>query len=67
MGTIYILTVENKNDDIISWYFSTLNKASEFIKNNFSFDLPRKITPDYWEGTECTYAIDDYQIDQDKF
>lgn len=63
MTSIYILTVSNEESSG-DWYFSTHEKAVNFIKNNFSFDNPRKISSELYQGKINNYVIDNQVIDQ---
>jgi hypothetical protein len=60
---IYILTVSNEESSG-DWYFSTHEKAVNFIKNNFSFDNPRRLTDTLYQGKRKDYVISDQAIDQ---
>ena len=63
MGSIYILTVSNEESSS-DWYFSTHEKAVNFIKNNFSFDNPRRLTDTLYQGKRKDYVINNQVIDQ---
>jgi hypothetical protein len=65
MEIIYILTVST-NEASADWYFTTQEKAINFIKDNFSFDNPRKITNEHYEGIHHVYIISNQVIDQIK-
>jgi hypothetical protein len=62
MTSIYILTVST-DEASASWYFSTKEKAIDFMKDNFSFDNPRKITSEHYQGTHHLYIINNDEID----
>ena len=63
MASIYILTVSNEESSG-DWYFSTYEKATNFIKDNFSFDNPRRLTDTLYQGKINNYVIDNQVIDQ---
>lgn len=63
MASIYILTVSN-NESSGDWYFTTQEKTINFIKDNFSFDNPRKISSELYQGKINNYVIDNQAIDQ---
>jgi hypothetical protein len=63
MTSIYILTVSNEENSG-EWYFPTQEKATNFIKDNFSFDNPRKISSELYQGKINNYVIDNQVIDQ---
>ena len=63
MTSIYILTVSNEESSG-DWYFTTREKTINFIKDNFSFDSPRKITNELYQGKINNYVIDNQVIDQ---
>lgn len=65
MNSIYVLTVEFE-DDNFDMYFSTLEKAQNFIINNFGKDEPRKIMADYFEGHKNIYKINNWKVDQER-
>lgn len=62
--SIFVLTVWNieggYGDD---FYFSNLEKAIDFINNNFNWDNPRKITSENFEGKTNQYIIKDWMVD----
>ena len=63
MASIYILTVSNEESSG-DWFFTTREKTINFIKDNFSFDNPRKISSELYQGKRKNYAISDQAIDQ---
>lgn len=63
--TIYILTVSNEDDSYIM-PFSTQEKATNFIINNFSKDNPKKITNELFEGKNNSYVIESILMDQER-
>jgi hypothetical protein len=64
MENIYILTVST-NEASANWYFSTCEKAINFIKHNFAFDEPRKIiTDEFYKGIHHKYVIKNEAVDQ---
>lgn len=65
---IYILNVMDYEEEIevVTMYFSTQEKAVEFINNNFEYDKPRKITNDNFEGKKFNYFISEKSLDQMK-
>ena len=65
MEVIYILTVST-NEASADWYFTTEEKAIDFIKENFGFDEPRKITNQRYDGIHHVYVITNQAIDQIK-
>lgn len=65
MEVIYILTVST-NEASADWYFTTQEKAIDFIKENFGFDEPRKITNEHYQGIHHLYVITNQAIDQIK-
>lgn len=65
MNNITVLTVYNEEENF-DMYFSSIEKAQEFIKNNFEYDLPKKITNEYFEGVKCNYTINNWVVDQDR-
>ena len=66
--SIYILTIANiEEEDSFYMPFSTQEKAINFIKNNFEYDKPRKITNELFEGKVNTYVIDSHAVDQERF
>lgn len=63
MEKIYILTVST-NEASASWYFTTKEKAIDFIRDNFSFDNPREIIKGLYQGIHHNYIIISEEIDQ---
>lgn len=63
MASIYILTVSNEESSG-DWFFTTREKTINFIKNNFSFDNPRRLTDTLYQGKINNYVIDNQVIDQ---
>ncbi|NLE04530.1 MAG: hypothetical protein GX638_06995 [Crenarchaeota archaeon] len=63
MESIYILTVST-DEASAEWYFTTKEKAINFIKDNFSFDNPRKIAKDLYQGIHHYYIIISEVVDQ---
>ncbi|WP_195966714.1 hypothetical protein [Clostridium sp. 1001283B150210_160208_E6] len=65
MEGIYVLTVNDEiNEDVYDLYFSTLDKAENFIKNNFS-NL-RKVTREHYENDDMICVIECMGIDQER-
>jgi len=62
MTSIYILTVST-DEASADWYFSTKEKAFNFMKDNFSFDNPRKVTSEHYQGIHHVYIISNEVID----
>lgn len=60
---IYILTVSNEEDSSI-FPFTTIEKAGEFVQNNFQYDKPRKVSKDLFEGVNNLYVIHQQVVDQ---
>lgn len=61
---IFVLTIDNE-DQCYDMYFSSLEKATEYIKIKFSYDNIRKVTKEYYEGKRNTYSIKEWCVDQD--
>lgn len=43
-------------------YFTTLEKAQDFITNNFEYDNVRKISYEHYEGNTSTYKIESHVV-----
>jgi len=43
-------------------YFTTLEKAQDFITNNFKYDNVRKISDEHYEGSSSTYKIESHVV-----
>lgn len=64
MNGIYVLTVNDEiNEDVFDLYFSSLDKAENFIKNNFR-NL-RKVTREHYENDNMVCTIKCMGIDQE--
>lgn len=64
---IYILTVNNiEEEESFDLYFSSEEKAMNFIINNFENDNPRKVENTLFEGKINSYVINSQMIDQDR-
>lgn len=58
--SIFVLTlrsIEEGNES--DFYFSDLERASNFIKENFSWDNVRKIDNELYEGKNNQYIIEE--------
>ena len=64
---IYTLLVNNDEGNLVRLPFSTLEKAQNFIKDNFINDNPRKVDPMLFEGRKNIYVIYDQLLDQVSF
>lgn len=63
MKKIYILTVSDE-ENFDNWYFTTHEKAANFIKDNFNFDNPRRLTDTLYQGKKKDYVISEQAVDQ---
>jgi len=61
--SIYILTISNEEDSFI-FPFTTIEKAGEFVQNNFQHDKPRKVSKELFEGRNNLYVIHQQAVDQ---
>ena len=67
MDGIYVLTIE-ENEEFIDMYFSTLEKATKFIFDNYGDkDKIRKVTNEYYESKLFTFTIKCMVVDQERF
>lgn len=72
MKSIFVLTITQFDnyeevEDQFDMYFSTLEKAQNFIINNFTYDNVRKLTNEHYEGKRGNYSIScDVMIDQER-
>lgn len=69
---IYVLTVTifdrfEEVEDQFDMYFSTLEKAQNFIINNFGYDNVKALTSDHYEGKRGNYTINSTILDQESF
>jgi hypothetical protein len=65
--SIYILTVTDiEEEDSFDMYFSTQEKAANFIENNFKNDEPRKLFNELYQGRKNNYTINSQMIDQER-
>jgi len=60
---LFGLEVKNKIEPF-EVYFSTENKAIDFIKNNYEWDNPRKVTNEFFKGENNQYIIKSYESDK---
>lgn len=65
---IYVLTVSSfEEEDSYTMLFTTVEKAVNFIKNNYQKDEPKELfTSQYFEGKEFSYSIESQTVDQER-
>lgn len=72
MKILFVLTVTMFDDyeeveEQFDMYFSALEKAQNFVINNFGYDSVKKLTDTYYEGKKGNYSINSSVIDQESF